>query len=312
MTDTFIPNSKGDDNSSTDPTDAPTVSEAQPWVSRLAIAACICIFFGLTSQNDYESWESVAKWGYLPATAIWDGAYWALLTSVFVHYALWHLAFNVYWLWVLGSQVERSIGSLRFLALFVASAFVSSSFQLAVSDDTGIGASGVVYAIFGLAWVARYRFPRLKEVLDKRTIYIFIIWLLGCFVATQSGVWEVGNAAHTSGLLFGVLAGGYFVPRLRPRLVLVGLAAMFALSIVPLFWCPWSVLWLSTQAYNAHAARQYDRAIERYSQVIRMEPDNAWAYYNRSTVYEELDEPHKAQEDRQKALAIDPSIWESE
>ncbi len=32
--------------------------------------------------------------------------YWALITSVFVHFALWHVAFNVYWLWVLGSQLR--------------------------------------------------------------------------------------------------------------------------------------------------------------------------------------------------------------
>jgi membrane associated rhomboid family serine protease len=74
----------------------------------------------------------------LPAIAIWDGAYWGVLRGVFVHLALWHLAFNMYWLWVLGSRLELAIGHIWFLVFFLTAGFVSSSFQLAVSDSTGI------------------------------------------------------------------------------------------------------------------------------------------------------------------------------
>ena len=48
-----------------------------------------------------------------------------------------------------GQPTANAIGPWKFLAFFVASALVSSSAQLAFSDDTGIGASGVVYAMFG-------------------------------------------------------------------------------------------------------------------------------------------------------------------
>ena len=132
-----------------EPNDATTDSTIQttsvfhPWFSYLSIIACIGVFVGLASKNDYESWETLAEFGYLPADSIWNGGYWALVSSTFVHFALWHVAFNVYWLWVLGSRFEQAIGSLPFLAFFVVSAIVSSSFQLAVSDSTGIGASGV-------------------------------------------------------------------------------------------------------------------------------------------------------------------------
>ena len=110
-------------------------STRQPWISRLAIVVCIVIFLGLTKQGDYESLETLSHFGYLPANSIWNGGYWALVTSAFVHFALWHVAFNVYWLWVLGRRLEQAIGSLPYLGFFVVSAFVSSSFQLAVSGD---------------------------------------------------------------------------------------------------------------------------------------------------------------------------------
>src|SRR5438105_15702725 len=101
-------------------------------------------------------------------------------------------AVNAYLLWLLGSRLERAIGSLPFLGFFLVAACVSSSFQLAVSDSTGIGASGVVYAIFGFMWPTRHRYPRFNEVLDARTIQIFVIWLVGCVVATYLKVWNVG------------------------------------------------------------------------------------------------------------------------
>ncbi len=293
-------------------TDAAKQYTPQPWVSRLAIVACVLIFLGLAVQNDYESLESISKFGYLPANAVWDGGYWALISSAFVHFALWHLAGNVYWLWVLGSRLERTIGSPRFLGFFVLSAFVSSSFQLAISGSTGIGASGVVYAIFGFMWPARHRFPEFREVLNVRTLQLFAMWLVGCVVATYLKVWEVGNAAHISGLLFGGTVAGYFVVRYKPRLMLAGAVALVVLSIIPLFWCPWSVTWLSDKAYDAHAAQRYDEALDLYTQIIYLDRDGAWAYLNRSLVYQALGDSENAQADLEKARELDPSIKQSE
>jgi GlpG protein len=173
-----------------------------------------------------------------------------------MHFELWHVAFNVYWLWVLGSRFEQAIGSLSFLAFFIVSAFVSSAYQLSVSDSTGIGASGVVYAIFGFMWLTRHRYPHFNEVLDARTIQLFVVWLIGCAVATYLDIWIVGNAAHISGLLFGSAVAAAFVLRYKTRLMSAGLIVLVVCSIVPLYWCPWSVTWLSTKAYSAHTSAQ--------------------------------------------------------
>lgn len=243
---------------------------------------------------------------------IWSGRYWALVTSAFVHVALWHLAFNVYWLWVLGRRLEQAIGSLPFLAFFTVAAFVSSSFQLAVSDDTGIGASGVVYAIFGFMWPARHRYPGFERVLDRRTIQLFVIWLIGCVVVTRLEVWQIGNAAHVSGLVFGAVVAGLLVLGIRRRLLVAGLATLLVLSIMPLFWCPWSVTWIGTKAYQAHAAGRYEVALERYTRLLETDPENAWGYLNRSLVYQELGQTNQAEADRQKARDLDLSIESQE
>ncbi|MHC4860976.1 MAG: rhomboid family intramembrane serine protease, partial [Planctomycetota bacterium] len=81
-----------------------------PWVTALAIFGCIAVFLAIVGEGAAASWETLSRCGYLPAWDIWDGGWWALLTSAFVHIEIWHLAFNVYWLWVLGSRLERTIG----------------------------------------------------------------------------------------------------------------------------------------------------------------------------------------------------------
>lgn len=279
-----------------------------PWISCIAIAACISIFLGLALQNDIDSWDALAKFGYLPADAIWSGGYWSLISSAFIHFTLLHVAFNVYWLWVLGSRLERAIGSMQFLAFYIASAFVSSSFQLALSDSTGVGASGVVYAIFGFMWITRHRYSHFNEVLDVRTIQIFLIWLVVCVFASYLEVWDVGNAAHISGLLFGGTVAGAFVVRRNQRLVRTAFVTFIVLAVIPLFWCPWSVTWLSLKAYQAHAAKRYHVALARYAQIINIDPENAWAYLNRSFVYQALDQSQNAQADLLKARQMDPLI----
>jgi tetratricopeptide (TPR) repeat protein len=84
------------------------------------------------------------------------------------------------------------------------------------------------------------------------------------------------------------------------------------LCIASLFWCPWSITWLSQKAYAAHAAERYDRARDLYSQIIRINPKNAWAYQNRSYVLKALGKKDEARSDLEKARALDPSIDRSE
>jgi rhomboid protease GluP len=283
----------------------------EPWVTRVAIAACVVIFLGLAMQNDYKSWATLTKFGYLPADAIWKGAYWGLITCVFVHFELWHIAFNVYWLWALGSRMERAIGSLRFLAFFLLSAFVSSSFELAIAGATGIGASGVGYAIFGFTWQARHRYPQFQQVLTPQIIRLFLGWLVGCVVVTYLHVWNIGNAAHVSGLIFGAAVATALVVRWRPRLTLAAAVAMVLVSVIPMFWRPWSADWLGMKAYDAQVAGQYETAIELYTRYIQKRPRTAWAYKNRGLAYTAIGKAENAVSDFERAQELNPSADDS-
>ncbi len=64
-------------------------------LTSIAVIACGVIFLGISSEPDHISWAAFARWGALPPNAIYDGGYWALVSSAFVHLDIWHLLANL-------------------------------------------------------------------------------------------------------------------------------------------------------------------------------------------------------------------------
>lgn len=76
------------------------------------------------------------------------GEYYRLITAAFLHDGIFHLAFNMYILWILGHMLEGGFGKARFLSLYVVSMLGGSFGVLLLSPDSPtVGASG---AVFGL------------------------------------------------------------------------------------------------------------------------------------------------------------------
>ena len=96
----------------------PPKYQARPIMTLLTCAVCVIVFLGINAEPNPNSWEALSKWGVYPEPRLRGGAYWGFISSAFVHIELWHLAFNLYWLYVLGSRLERAIGSGLWLAIF--------------------------------------------------------------------------------------------------------------------------------------------------------------------------------------------------
>jgi membrane associated rhomboid family serine protease len=280
----------------------------------LTVAACataIVVSLGSMAESTRPTWDQVAKWGYLPAERIWDGAVWALVSSAFVHLALWHLVFNVYWLWRFGAAVERELGSLKFLGFVVAAAFVSSAFQLAASGATGIGASGFVYGLFGLMWRSKDKVPRFAEVLGSETSSLFFIWLIACLVATQAGFAQIGNTAHATGLLFGILVAEWRFGKSHRRLAVSATAILGVLSLLAAYGNPWSERWLEYEAMKLHRNGQYEAAAFTYQRSLSFGADSAWVFHNLTLVYSALRDSTQAADALRRLRAKAPAEADS-
>ena len=143
---------------------------------------------------------------------------WQLITYAFLHGSLTHLAFNMYGLWMFGTELEYLLGRQWFLKLYFSSVLSAGLMQLLVTSITGgvyptLGASG---GVFGLLLAYAMFFPNRIIVLLIPPIplpaWLFVllyggIELLLGVTGTQAGV---AHFAHLGGMI-----GGYLVIRWR-------------------------------------------------------------------------------------------------
>jgi membrane associated rhomboid family serine protease len=160
------------------------------------------------------------------------GEYWRLVTSILLHVSPFHLIFNLYWLWVLGSLLESIFGHFKMLAIIVMLAVGSGAAEYAFLRG-GVGLSGVGYGLVGLLWILSRYDPRFEDAIDKNTVVLFGAWFLICIVLTESGIMPVGNIAHGAGAVLGA-ALGYAIagPKVWRIPAAVGLAVLLAGSVL--------------------------------------------------------------------------------
>ncbi|MGJ8674306.1 MAG: rhomboid family intramembrane serine protease GlpG [Pseudoalteromonas sp.] len=129
--------------------------------------------------------------------------WWRLFTPAFIHFGVIHIVFNLIWWWVLGSQLERSFGSVSLAVIFAIAAISSNVAQLLVSGPNFGGLSGVVYALFGYVWWIGWLRPSWGIGLPNSLVYFLLAWLALGYLDI---LWvNMANEAHLFGLISGCL-----------------------------------------------------------------------------------------------------------
>ncbi len=143
---------------------------------------------------------------------IWAGEYWRLITCVFFHGNLVHMALNSFATFLFGRVVEGWLGHRRFLVCFLLFGLSGSLAFQAFSDfGTGIGASGAICGLIGVFLVGRAgRLAGGQILLGARfwkwiTVAVCLLLLESLFVEAVSGEVRIADSAHFGGLTAGVL-----------------------------------------------------------------------------------------------------------
>ena len=151
-----------------------------------------------------------------PLIVITQHEYWRLFTALFLHGGFLHLAFNLFALYVLGPPLERSIGTIRFLACYLGSGLASSAAVVAltklqlVEEAQVIGASGCIMGVVG-AWAGFLLRHHHAPLAKQRLANIGMIVLIQ--IAFDLSTPEVSMPAHMGGLIAGFFLGLILAPR---------------------------------------------------------------------------------------------------
>lgn len=172
-----------------------------------------------------RAWDPSPPPGSIEGVA--EGQWYRLVTSMFLHQEVWHIAFNMLGLWWLGGPLEAALGRGRYLALYLLSGLAGSAltYWIAAPNQGSLGASG---AIFGLLGATAVMMRRMNY--DMRPVLVLLALNL-LFTFTWGGIaWE----AHVGGLVAGTLIaiGMVHAPRERRTAVQYGTCALVLVAIL--------------------------------------------------------------------------------
>ena len=129
---------------------------------------------------------------------------WRMVTSMFIHGSIWHIALNMYSLLIFGPILEHVIGRWRFLVLYMLSGIGGSVAVLFLSDPRTavLGASGAIFGLLGAFFVIQRR-------LGGNSLQLLII--IGLNLVAGFVIPGIAWQAHVGGLIFGILTATVLV-----------------------------------------------------------------------------------------------------
>jgi membrane associated rhomboid family serine protease len=240
------------------------------------------------------------------------GQVWRLITSMLPHGTLWHLIFNLYWLWLFGTLFEEVFGHLRTLGLILLLALGSSSCDFAI-DEGGYGLSGVVYGLWAAAWVLGRLDERFRGAVDANTNMLFAAWFVLCILLTRTGVMPVANVAHGAGAVLGAFVA---VAMSRRRWWIAAWGGAISLVVVAvvgaMLFRPHINRTKSAGddeghlGYDALMAEKNAVALKYLQHATRMDPDDADHWYNKGLALHRLERYQEAKIAFDRAYQLDP------
>src|SRR5205807_1876773 len=188
------------------------------------------LFSGPTNQR------AVDLGALFPPYVAYGHQYWRLITAMFLHAGIIHIALNMYALYLFGYLIEEAFGKARFIAIYLVAGFLASvaSFAFGPPVEVGVGASGAIFGLLG-AWVA-YNYRRRSNPLASANLR-WALMLIGLNTLLAAGFHGIDWRAHAGGLVAGAAAGWFaegLVPgpdRVRRLSGLVGIVALVVLGV---------------------------------------------------------------------------------
>lgn len=173
-------------------------SSKKPIITYILIALCVIIY-----GADLLLGNALTLLGANYGPLVKDGQIWRIITCVFLHAGIFHLACNMYALYVVGPRVEDFFGKIKFLLIYLISGICGSLLSIGFNDKVvSVGASGAIFGLFGALLYFGYAYRGYIGAMVKSQILpVVFLNLMLSFMIPGIDMW-----GHIGGLIGGVIS----------------------------------------------------------------------------------------------------------
>ena len=172
-----------------------------PYVTYFMIASSVLVYIGQMLTQTPGGSDLLTNLGAKVNSAIIAGQYWRLITPMWLHGSLLHIAFNMYALFIFGANLERAYGHGRFLLLYLLSGFAGNVISFMMSPTPSIGSSTAIFGLIAAQGVFLYQNRRLIRNAQGMLINTLTIAGINLVLGLSPGI---DNWGHLGGLIGGL------------------------------------------------------------------------------------------------------------
>lgn len=186
------------------------------FIANIALYLVVSLAGGTFPDTDLDV---LIAYGAKESSLIAMGEWWRLIAPLFLHNGLLHLGFNSMALYVFGPMMENTLGTWRFVLVYLTAGIMGVLASAVWSVSISVGASGSIFGLLGVGFFIERRMAQMKKAEGEKpdpndntfTSLLVANGALALFVD------QFDHAAHVGGLITGIgwVAVFYFYRRLR-------------------------------------------------------------------------------------------------
>ena len=176
----------------------------------IALNIAVYVYTSVVGGNFLETdYNLIYQYGQVGGLVLYEGQYYQLFSSMFVHASIAHIAGNMIFLLIFGLRGEEMFSLPEYLLIYFLGGLTGNLLSLVFLplDVPSVGASGAIFAMFGACTIHARR--TVGQSIIGALIYAFFL----LFISAAPGV---NNLAHIGGLVTGLLIGYLLALRRKP------------------------------------------------------------------------------------------------
>ncbi len=191
-----------------------------PIVTIGMILICVLLYLGQLASQLLSGSDILALYGAKINVLIIEGQIWRLITPMFLHGSLTHIAFNMYALYSIGNELEKHYGHLRYAMLLFIGGLAGNVFSFLFTVAPSYGASTAVFGLVAAEGMFIFQNRRLFRNPLGMIMNTLTIVAINLFIGLSSS--GIDNWGHLGGLLGGFMFAAFGGTIMQPETRLDG------------------------------------------------------------------------------------------